>query len=110
MDERNIVNGRYNGWAAYVDLSYQINDLWDVSLGVRYTYDEKKFSTRALRPESMLQNYFLLGYMTEQLTDKNDWSQVTPRLIVRYMPNDGYDACSRVTPKATSPAALARSL
>ncbi|NNF40861.1 MAG: TonB-dependent receptor, partial [Woeseiaceae bacterium] len=88
MDERNIVNGRYNGWAAYVDLSYQLNDLWDVSLGLRYTYDEKKFSTRAPRPESMLQNYFLLGYMTEQLTDKNDWSQLTPRLVVRYLPNE----------------------
>ncbi len=87
MDERNIVNGRYNGYAAYVDLSYRINDLWDVSLGVRYSYDEKKFSTRAPRPESLLQNYFLLGYMTEQLSDKNDWSQLTPRLIVRYMPN-----------------------
>lgn len=87
MDERNIVNGRYNGYAAYVDLSYRINDLWDVSLGVRYSYDEKKFTTEALRPESMLQNYFLLGYMTEPLTDKNDWSQATPRLIVRYMPN-----------------------
>jgi iron complex outermembrane receptor protein len=88
MEERNFVNGRYNGWAAYVDLSYQINELWDVSLGVRYTYDEKEFSTRAPRPESLLQNYFLLGYMTEQLTDKNDWDQLTPRLVVRYMPND----------------------
>lgn len=88
MDERNIVNGRFNGWAAYVDLSYQINEMWDVSLGLRYTYDEKKFTTEALRPESLLQNYFLLGYMTEPLTDKNDWSKVTPRLIVRYLPND----------------------
>lgn len=88
FDERNIVNGRYNGWAAYVDLSYQLNDQWDVSLGVRYTYDEKKFTTEAPRPESLLQNYFLLGYMTEPLTDKNDWDDVTPRLVVRYRPND----------------------
>ena len=88
IEERNIVSGRYSGWAAYVDLSYQINDLWDVSLGVRYTYDEKEFTTEALRPESLLQNYYLLGYMTEPLTDKNDWDQLTPRLVVRYLPND----------------------
>ncbi|NNC56503.1 MAG: TonB-dependent receptor [Woeseiaceae bacterium] len=87
FDERNIVNGRYNGWAAYVDLSYQMNEQWDVSLGLRYNYDEKKFTTEAPRPASMLQNYFLLGYMTEPLTDKNDWSELTPRLIVRYIPN-----------------------
>ena len=88
LEERNFVNGRYNGWAAYVDLSYQLNDQWDVSLGVRYTYDEKEFTTEAPRPESLLQNYYLLGYMTERLTDEADWDDVTPRLVVRYIPNE----------------------
>jgi len=87
LDERNIVNGRYNGWAAYVDLSYRFNDQWDVSLGLRYTYDEKEFKTEAPRPDSMLQNYYLLGYMTEPLTDKADWDDLTPRVVVRYMPS-----------------------
>ena len=88
MDERNIVNGRYQGWAAYVDLSYAFNEQWDASLGVRYTYDEKEFSSEALLPESMLQNYFLLGYSTEKLTDKNDWDELTPRFVLRYRPTD----------------------
>ena len=88
MDERNIVNGRYQGWAAYVDLSYQFSEQWDVSLGVRYTYDEKEFSSEALLPESMLQNYFLLGYSTEKLTDKSDWDELTPRFVLRYRPTD----------------------
>jgi iron complex outermembrane receptor protein len=88
MDEHALVNGKYQGWAAYVDLTYQFTDQWDVSLGLRYTYDEKEFTTEAPRPESTLQNYFLLGFMTEPLTDKNDWSKTTPRVIVRYIPND----------------------
>ncbi len=41
--ESNRDKGEYNGWAAYVDLSYAFNELFDASLGVRYTYDEKKF-------------------------------------------------------------------
>ncbi len=88
MDERTFVDGRYKGWAAYVDLTYAINEQWDVSLGVRYTYDEKTFGVRVPPPESVLQSYFLPGYMTERLVDTNDWSETTPRIILRYMPSD----------------------
>ncbi|MDJ0698941.1 MAG: TonB-dependent receptor [Woeseiaceae bacterium] len=88
MTEETFINGKFNGWAAYVDLTYALNDQWDVSLGLRHTYDKKRFSTRTPPPESMLQSYFIPGYMTTGLTDSNDWSQTTPRLIVRYMPND----------------------
>ncbi len=88
MTEETFVNGKYNGWAAYVDLSYAINDQWDVSLGLRHTYDKKRFTTRTPPPESLLMSYFLPGYLTTGLTDSNDWNQTTPRLIVRYMPSD----------------------
>ena len=88
MTEETFVNGKFDGWAAYVDLTYAINDQWDVSLGLRHTYDKKRFTTRTPPPESLLQAYFLPGYMTTGLADSNDWSQTTPRVIVRYMPND----------------------
>lgn len=88
MDELTIVNGRYNGWAAYVDLTYAINDEWDISVGLRHTYDEKKFTVEVPRPASLLQSYFLPGYITEPLTDKNDWSETTPRVVLRWLPND----------------------
>ena len=87
-DENTYINGKFSGWAAYVDLSYAINDQWDVSLGLRHTYDKKKFRTRTPKPASMLQAYYLPGYMTTGLSDSADWSQTTPRLVVRYMPSD----------------------
>ncbi len=88
MTEVTYINGKYNGWAAYVDLTYAFNDQWDVSVGLRHTYDKKRLTTRTPPPESMLQSYFLPGYMTTGLSDSNDWNQTTPRVIVRYMPND----------------------
>ncbi len=88
MEERTFINGKFTGWAAYVDLSYAINDQWDVSLGIRHTYDKKNFSTRTPRTNSMLLSYFLPGYTTTGLSDSNNWSETTPRLIVRYMPSD----------------------
>ncbi len=88
MVEDTFIDGKFSGWAAYVDLTYQINDQWDVSVGVRHTYDKKRFSTRVPRPESLLQSYFLPGYMTDGLTDTADWDGTTPRVIVRFRPNE----------------------
>lgn len=90
MTENTFIDGKFSGYAAYVDLSYQINDQWDVSLGVRYQYDKKRFSTRSPKPDSTLLGYFLPGYMTTGLTDTADWSDTTPRLIVRYTPGDDH--------------------
>ncbi len=89
MEENTFIDGKFTGWAAYVDLSYQINDQWDVSLGIRHTNDKKEFFALTEKPDSMLLSYFLPGYFTTGLFDSNDWSQTTPRLVVRYMPSDG---------------------
>ena len=88
MEENTFINGKYTGWAAYVDLSYRINDQWDVSVGLRHTYDKKRFSTRVPKPDSTLLGYYLPGYMTTGLTATNDWSDTTPRVIVRFTPNE----------------------
>ncbi len=89
LDERSLAQGEYNGWAAYVDLNYQINDQWDIGLGLRYTYDEKEFSNTVFDVESALSSYFLFGFTTDgALTDTQDWDDTSPRLIVRWQPND----------------------
>jgi iron complex outermembrane receptor protein len=88
--EDTFVTGKYTGWAAYADLSYQINEHWDVSLGVRYTYDKKQFTRATPKPESTLLSYFLPGFMNEPLTNTNDWDDTTSRLIVRYTPTEDH--------------------
>ena len=92
MEENTFIKGKYRGWAAYVDLTMSLGDQWDVSVGLRHTYDKKTFSTRVPKPESTLLGYFLPGYMTSGLTASNDWSDTTPRVILRYTPNDDHMA------------------
>ncbi len=90
LDEDTFVNGKYTGWAAYADLSYQLNDRLDVSLGVRHTYDKKRFTRATPKPESMLLSYFLPGFMNEPITNTNNWEDTTMRAVVRFAPSDAH--------------------
>ncbi len=90
LTEDTFVNGKYSGFAAYVDVSYAFNDQFDVSVGVRYTKDEKRFTRATPKPDSTLLSYFLPGFMNEPLTNKNDWDDTTPRVIFRYTPDDAH--------------------
>ena len=90
MEENTFIKGKYRGWAAYVDLTMSLGTMWDVSVGVRHTYDKKTFSTRVPKPDSTLLGFYLPGYMTSGLTASNDWSDTTPRVIARFRPDDGH--------------------
>ncbi len=91
MIDSNRAHGKYQGYAAYVDLSYAFSDKWDASLGVRYTYDEKDFSNLVLPANSpVLRNRAALGFSTPNgpVKDKDSWDAFTPRVIVNYHPTD----------------------
>tara|TARA_R110001599_G_scaffold353869_1_gene601216 strand:+ start:27024 stop:29423 length:2400 start_codon:yes stop_codon:yes gene_type:complete len=91
LNDSNRAQGKYQGYAAYLDLGYDFNEYWDVSAGVRYTYDEKKFSNLVYPSQSpVLGNRAALGFSTPEgaLSDKQDWDKFTPRLIVNYHPNE----------------------
>ncbi|MEX0709087.1 MAG: TonB-dependent receptor [Woeseia sp.] len=92
INDRNRIIGKYRGYSAYVDLSYQFNDAFDVSLGVRYTYDEKDFSQEVLPDpgNSLLAFKVQTGFSTPNgpLRDKQDWSDVTWRAVANWRPND----------------------
>jgi iron complex outermembrane receptor protein len=90
LDEDTFVSGKYSGWAAYADLSYQFSDMWDVSVGVRHTYDKKRFTRATPKPESMLLSYFLPGFMNEPITNTNNWEDTTMRAVVRFSPSDSH--------------------
>jgi len=96
--ERNQAKGDYQGWAAYVDLSYAFTDTLDASLGLRYSWDEKEFKLRAFDVDSDLGPFFALGFTTVGfLEDTQDWEDLTPRAQVRWRPNDDWMYYASVT-------------
>ncbi|MFU8816901.1 MAG: TonB-dependent receptor, partial [Pseudomonadales bacterium] len=89
--ERNRVKGDYEGWAAYVDLSYAFTATLDGSLGLRYTRDRKNFRLQAFDVDSDLGPFFALGFTTVgYLEDTRTWSDVSPRVQLRWRPNDDW--------------------
>ncbi len=89
--EANAIRGRYHGWGAYIDATYNITDAFDIGVGVRYSNDTKSFGINAFPVTSELGPFFALGFTTtDYLTDKQSWDAFTPRFITRYRPNDDW--------------------
>jgi iron complex outermembrane receptor protein len=92
INDRNRIIGKYRGYSAYLDLSYAFSDSFDVSLGARYTWDEKDFSQEVLPDpgNSLLAYKVQTGFSTPggALRDKQDWSEVTYRLVANWRPNE----------------------
>jgi iron complex outermembrane receptor protein len=92
MNDRNRIIGKYSGYSAYVDLSYEFSDAFDVSFGVRYSFDEKEFSQEVLDdPGNTLITYRVqTGFSTPNgaLTDKQDWDEVTWRVVANWHPSN----------------------
>lgn len=92
INDRNRIVGKYSGYSAYVDLSYRFTDSFDVSVGLRYTHDEKEFSQEALPDpgNSLLAYRVQTGFQTPggPLTNELDWSKTTWRAVANWRPND----------------------
>ncbi len=92
VNDRNRIIGKYQGYSAYVDLSYAFNDSFDVSVGLRYSYDEKEFSQEVLADpgNSQLAYKVQTGFSTPNgaLRDKQDWNETTWRVIGNWHPNN----------------------
>jgi iron complex outermembrane receptor protein len=89
LRETGRIKGEYSGWASYVDLTYAINDQFDLSLGIRYSDDEKEFSLNVPTPASDLGPYFAYTFSTDgDISDTQSWSDTQIRVLARYRTND----------------------
>ncbi len=96
--EKGFVNGKYSGYAAFADMTYQLSDKLDFSLGVRYSKDTKRFANNILPVTSELGPYFTYTVTTNgPLEDKKSWDAFTPRAIARYKANDDHMMFASVT-------------
>ncbi len=109
LEETATIKGKYEGWGAYLNLAYFITENVQIEGGLRWTDDEKEFTTNVPTPESELGPYWAFGYSTaESLTAKESWDDVTPESSSNGRPQTP-PCCLPVTPPVTSPAASAPS-
>ncbi len=83
--EQSFVNVESEGWAVYGDFSFDLRDDLELTVGARYTYDEKKIESTVLDSGGALGNNFNYEFYTDGFVrSKADWSDFTPRLALSY--------------------------
>ena len=96
--EGNRVIGEYEGWGAYLDLTYAVSDKIELGVGMRYTKDTKDFGIDIFDVESELGPWYIFGVTTDgEARAKESWDDFTPRFVVRYMPNDDWSLYASAT-------------
>ena len=86
--------------AVYADANYTFNETWKLTAGLRYSYDEKKgYETQqtALNPNALgFPNFsddccgILFGPGTGEQNLKDDWDNVSGRVVLDYMYDDDH--------------------
>jgi iron complex outermembrane receptor protein len=87
-----------DSWGASVfgDVSYAFNDQWKISVGARYSYDEKDFKMSSAPLESELTDVigrvgFLYSFTTlEKVDSSEDWDYLNPRVLLEFTPNEDW--------------------
>ncbi len=89
LTESGRIIGKYTGWSSYVDLNYELNDRWDVGVGLRYTDDKKDFTINVPTPVSQLGAFWAYAFSTDgDITDTQSWDDLQLRFLVRFEPSD----------------------
>ncbi len=83
--EQSFVNVESEGWAVYGDFSFDLRDDLELTVGARYTYDEKKIESTVLDSGGALGNNFNYEFYTDgSVRSQANWSDFTPRLALSY--------------------------
>jgi iron complex outermembrane receptor protein len=92
INDYNDTVGDYEGYSAYVEVGYAFNDQFDVTAGLRYSYDERTYSNFR-RPD--IGGSLFAGAASGQVatpqgpvSGNGDWSAITYRLAANYRPNE----------------------
>jgi iron complex outermembrane receptor protein len=72
---------KINSYAVYGEASYDLSDKLNATLGVRYSYDKKTFTTALFRNGAGM-------FTIAPTTIGKNWDRVTPRGILKYTVND----------------------
>lgn len=90
VKEEVYARGTNSGWGIYGDITWSVTDATDITVGARYSYDNKEFGLNLPEPDGWLGHYWLVGGHTEGewIDDENDWSEFTPRVAVNHQLND----------------------
>lgn len=95
--EQLTTTGDFSGWSTFADLTISLTDRLDLTLGARYTYDEKELTVFIQDPNTIAGNQTggfgaltlgFIGYTSVPIKTKDDWSDITGRLALNFTMTD----------------------
>jgi len=109
--ESGTADGDSWGLSVFGDVSYAPSDQWKISVGARYSYDEKDFAITSAPLDSELTDAIgrvgvLYSFTTLQPVESTeDWDYLNPRALVEFTPNEDWLLYGSVT-NGTKPGAF----
>lgn len=109
--ESGTADGDSWGMSLFGDVSYAPSDQWKISVGARYSYDEKEFAMTSAPLNNELTDAigrvgFLYSFTTlETVESTKDWDYLNPRALVEFTPNEDWLLYGSVT-NGTKPGAF----
>ncbi len=90
VQEQVLAKGTNSGYGIYGDLTWSITDSTEITVGGRFSYDNKEFGLNLPEPDGWLGHYWLVGGHTggEWVEDEQDWSEFTPRVALNHKLTD----------------------
>ena len=91
--ERGDYDGTSEGWSIYGDLSFDMTDSLELTIGARHSYDEKRLQTMlhnpATDPRNTTASYpcacYMYGlYTSVPVESSDDWSDTSYRAVLNY--------------------------
>ncbi|MCJ8318248.1 MAG: TonB-dependent receptor [Colwellia sp.] len=82
--------GTNSGWGIYGDVTWSMTEKTDLTVGGRFSYDNKEFALSLPEPDGWLGHYWLVGGHTggQWIEDEKDWSEFTPRIALNHKLTD----------------------
>jgi len=88
--EEIYARGTNSGYGIYGDITWSVTQATDITVGGRFSYDNKEFALNLPEPDGWLGHYWLVGGHTggQWLEDEQDWSEFTPRVALNHKLTD----------------------
>ncbi len=89
--ETSTIDGKNRGWAVFGEATFSLTETVDLSVGARYTYDEKEYEREVLpnvNPAPILGGLHAGYYTDGKLKNDDDWSDFSPRFALSYFPTE----------------------
>lgn len=85
--------GDYWGWSSFVDVTIPLTEALDLTVGARYTFDEKELTNYSPNPNNIPGNQGIvagsnnIGFTSVPVSNEDDWSDTTVRAALNYQFN-----------------------